>query len=96
MRAGDHRRRIARECERDGCRAETVGARRVARREVGTRTEWSESASPRLMQEPALAQSLFCWPASDTVSRPKTLPAYQPVDTFPVIIDQDMIKLEVD
>ncbi len=27
--------------------------------------------------------------------RPKTLPAYQPVDTFPVIIDQDMIKLEV-
>ncbi len=28
--------------------------------------------------------------------RPKTLPAYQPVDTFPVIIDDDMIKLEVD
>ncbi len=28
--------------------------------------------------------------------RPKTLPAYQPVDTFPVIIDNDMIKLEVD
>jgi len=27
--------------------------------------------------------------------RPKTLPAYEPVDTFPVIIDQDMIKLEV-
>jgi 3-phenylpropionate/trans-cinnamate dioxygenase ferredoxin component len=27
--------------------------------------------------------------------RPKTLPAYQPVDTFPVIIDDDMIKLEV-
>ena len=27
--------------------------------------------------------------------KPKTLPAYQPVDTFPVIIDQDMIKLEV-
>jgi 3-phenylpropionate/trans-cinnamate dioxygenase ferredoxin subunit len=27
--------------------------------------------------------------------RPKTLPAYVPVDTFPVIIDQDMIKLEV-
>jgi len=27
--------------------------------------------------------------------RPMTLPAYQPVDTFPVIIDQDMIKLEV-
>jgi 3-phenylpropionate/trans-cinnamate dioxygenase ferredoxin subunit len=26
---------------------------------------------------------------------PKTLPAYQPVDTFPVIIDNDMIKLEV-
>ena len=30
-----------------------------------------------------------------TTGRPKTLPAYQPVDTFPVIIDQDMIKLEV-
>jgi 3-phenylpropionate/trans-cinnamate dioxygenase ferredoxin subunit len=27
--------------------------------------------------------------------RPMTLPAYQPVDTFPVIIDDDMIKLEV-
>jgi 3-phenylpropionate/trans-cinnamate dioxygenase ferredoxin subunit len=27
--------------------------------------------------------------------RPKTLPAYVPVDTFPVIIDNDMIKLEV-
>lgn len=28
--------------------------------------------------------------------RPKTLPAYLPVDTFAVIIDDDMIKLEVD
>ena len=27
--------------------------------------------------------------------RPNTLPAYEPVDTFPVIIDDDMIKLEV-
>ncbi len=27
--------------------------------------------------------------------RPKTLPAYQPVDTFQVIIDHEMIKLEV-
>jgi len=27
--------------------------------------------------------------------RPKTLPAYVPVDTFPVIIDNEMIKLEV-
>jgi 3-phenylpropionate/trans-cinnamate dioxygenase ferredoxin component len=27
--------------------------------------------------------------------RPLTLPAYEPVDTFPVIIDDDMIKLEV-
>jgi 3-phenylpropionate/trans-cinnamate dioxygenase ferredoxin subunit len=27
---------------------------------------------------------------------PKTLPAYVPVDTFPVIIDDDLIKLEVD
>ena len=27
--------------------------------------------------------------------RPKTLPAYVPVDTFPVIIEDDMIKLEV-
>jgi 3-phenylpropionate/trans-cinnamate dioxygenase ferredoxin subunit len=27
--------------------------------------------------------------------RPKTLPAYQAVDTFPVIIEDDMIKLEV-
>jgi len=27
--------------------------------------------------------------------RPLSLPAYQPVDTFPVIIDDDMIKLEV-
>ena len=32
-----------------------------------------------------------------TTGRPKTLPAYQPVDTFPVIIDENenMIKLEV-
>jgi len=28
--------------------------------------------------------------------KPLTLPAYQPVDTFPVIIDNDMIKLEVE
>jgi 3-phenylpropionate/trans-cinnamate dioxygenase ferredoxin component len=28
--------------------------------------------------------------------RPKTLPAYEPVDTFPVVIENDMIKLEVD
>src|SRR3984957_20563785 len=28
--------------------------------------------------------------------RHKTLPAYESVDTFPVIIDNDMIKLEVD
>lgn len=27
--------------------------------------------------------------------RPKTLPAYQPVDTFPVTIANDMIQLEV-
>ncbi len=27
--------------------------------------------------------------------RPKTLPAYVPVDTFPVVIENDMIKLEV-
>lgn len=27
--------------------------------------------------------------------RPKTLPAYQAVDTFPVIIEDNMIKLEV-
>ncbi len=28
--------------------------------------------------------------------RPKTLPAYQPVDTFPVVVDGDTIKLEVE
>jgi 3-phenylpropionate/trans-cinnamate dioxygenase ferredoxin component len=28
--------------------------------------------------------------------RPKTLPAYVPVDTFPVIIENDTIKLEVE
>jgi 3-phenylpropionate/trans-cinnamate dioxygenase ferredoxin component len=27
---------------------------------------------------------------------PLTLPAYRPVDTFPVVIDDDTIKLEVD
>ena len=27
---------------------------------------------------------------------PLTLPAYVPVETFPVVIDHDMIKLEVD
>ncbi len=27
--------------------------------------------------------------------RPRTLPAYEPVDTFPVIIEDDLIKLEV-
>jgi len=27
---------------------------------------------------------------------PKTLPAYVPVDTFPVIIEEETIKLEVD
>jgi 3-phenylpropionate/trans-cinnamate dioxygenase ferredoxin component len=28
--------------------------------------------------------------------KPLTLPAYVPVDTFPVIVDDDMIKLEVE
>jgi 3-phenylpropionate/trans-cinnamate dioxygenase ferredoxin subunit len=28
--------------------------------------------------------------------KPTTLPAYVPVDTFPVVIDDNMIKLEVD
>lgn len=28
--------------------------------------------------------------------RPKTLPAYQPVDIFPVVLDGNTIKLEVD
>ena len=27
---------------------------------------------------------------------PKTLPAYVPVETFPVLVEDDMIKLEVD
>ena len=31
-----------------------------------------------------------------TNGKPKTLPAYVPVDTFPVIIEDDTIKLEVD
>ncbi|MFZ0091200.1 MAG: non-heme iron oxygenase ferredoxin subunit [Solirubrobacteraceae bacterium] len=31
-----------------------------------------------------------------TTGRPKTLPAYVPVDTFPVIIEDDTIKLEVE
>ena len=28
--------------------------------------------------------------------KPKTLPAYVPVDTFPVVVEDDVIKLEVD
>jgi 3-phenylpropionate/trans-cinnamate dioxygenase ferredoxin subunit len=28
--------------------------------------------------------------------KPKTLPAYTPVDTFPVLVEDDMIKLEVE
>ena len=28
--------------------------------------------------------------------KPKTLPAYVPVDTFPVLVEDDVIKLEVD
>ena len=28
--------------------------------------------------------------------RPKTLPAYEPVETFTVTVDEEMIKLEVD
>ena len=31
-----------------------------------------------------------------TTGTPKTLPAYVPVDTFPVIIEQETIKLEVE
>ena len=31
-----------------------------------------------------------------TTGKPKSLPAYVPVDTFPVIIEDDTIKLEVD
>jgi 3-phenylpropionate/trans-cinnamate dioxygenase ferredoxin component len=30
-----------------------------------------------------------------TTGRPKTLPAYLPVDTFPVRVENDVIKLEV-
>jgi 3-phenylpropionate/trans-cinnamate dioxygenase ferredoxin subunit len=28
--------------------------------------------------------------------KPKTLPAYEPVDTFPVHVDNDTVKLEVE
>ena len=28
--------------------------------------------------------------------RPKTLPAYQPVDTFPVTVEDQIVKVEVD
>jgi 3-phenylpropionate/trans-cinnamate dioxygenase ferredoxin component len=28
--------------------------------------------------------------------KPKTLPAYVPVDTFPVVVEDDTVKLEVD
>jgi 3-phenylpropionate/trans-cinnamate dioxygenase ferredoxin subunit len=28
--------------------------------------------------------------------KPKTLPAYVPVDTFPVVVEDEIIKLEVD
>ncbi len=28
--------------------------------------------------------------------KPMTLPAYVPVDTFPVVVDDNVIKLEVD
>jgi 3-phenylpropionate/trans-cinnamate dioxygenase ferredoxin subunit len=31
-----------------------------------------------------------------TTGQPKTLPAYVPVDTFPVIIEDETIKLEVE
>jgi 3-phenylpropionate/trans-cinnamate dioxygenase ferredoxin subunit len=31
-----------------------------------------------------------------TTGKPRTLPAYVPVDTFPVIIEDDTIKLEVE
>jgi len=31
-----------------------------------------------------------------TTGKPKTLPAYVPVETFPVIIEDDTIKLEVE
>ena len=30
-----------------------------------------------------------------TTGRPKTLPAYQPVATYPVTIEEDQVKLEV-
>jgi 3-phenylpropionate/trans-cinnamate dioxygenase ferredoxin subunit len=30
-----------------------------------------------------------------TTGRPKTLPAYQPVTTFPVTIDDEKVKLEI-
>jgi 3-phenylpropionate/trans-cinnamate dioxygenase ferredoxin subunit len=30
-----------------------------------------------------------------TTGRPKTLPAYQPVETFPVEIDGDTVKVEI-
>ena len=30
-----------------------------------------------------------------TTGKPKTLPAYQPVRTFPVTIDDDKVKLEI-
>jgi 3-phenylpropionate/trans-cinnamate dioxygenase ferredoxin subunit len=31
-----------------------------------------------------------------TSGRPKTLPAYLPVDTFPVLVEDGVIKLEID
>jgi 3-phenylpropionate/trans-cinnamate dioxygenase ferredoxin subunit len=44
-----------------------------------------------------LVEGVFDEVAFDvTTGKPKTLPAYIPVETFPVIIEGDTIKLEVE
>ena len=44
--------------------------------------------------------TIECWAHGSKFSlksgRPLTLPAYEPVDVFPVVVEDNMIKLEVD
>ena len=57
---------------------------------LGLKAEWETDAEACTVECPRHG-SIF----DLKTGRPKTLPAYVPVDTFPVIIEDDMIKLEV-
>ena len=65
---------------------------RTAARTTTARSPRASSTRPPARSSARATASL----STCKTGKPMTLPAYVPVDTFPVVVEDDMIKLEVD